>query len=412
MRVLVITETIPAPLDSGGRIRTFNTLRMLAGTHDIHLHAFIRQQSQRAHAAILAPYCRRVTLHHMPRSWPRECVAATRALTTGQPFILARHFSERALASMKIECDADQIDLLYCDHLSMVDYGRQLGRPFLYDAHNLEWKLVDRYASRLPWWSPRRVLARREARLLRGVETSAAGSACTVIALSEEDAQDIAALDPAARIAIVPIALDVAAIGARAATLPAPELLFVGGLHWPPNEQGVLWFLGKVWPMVRESVPAARLTVVGRATRRQRADLERHPGVRAVGAVQDVEPWFASGRALVVPLLAGGGVRVKILDAFARRLPVVSTSMGWEGIAVIPGRHLLSGDEPRDLAAAIVRVLTDDQLARRLADAAHAMVSERHSLESVRPRLLRALDAAVARKAPPGPTDVAVTRVS
>ena len=382
MRILLLTETIPAPLDSGGRIRTFNTIRLLAQAHEVHCHAFIREEGQRRHAAMLAPYCRTVTLHHRPSSLGREAAALSMALA-GAPFTLARHFDREAASALSQACERLQIDLVYCDHLSMVQYGQRLGRRFVYDAHNVESVLVARHASRASAWSPVRIAGSVEAARLRRAEARACLDASLVIALSDSDAAGLRTLAPGANVTTVPIAIDVASLDRPRDLVPAPHLLFIGGLHWPPNAQGLEWFVREVWPLVCARLPEARLTIVGRASLAQRAQLERHPGVRALGAVDDLDPVVGQGRALVAPLLAGGGVRVKILDAFARRLPVVATSVGWEGIDAEPGRHLLSADDPGALAGAVQAVLTDDALATRLSENGHALAVERYSLERV-----------------------------
>jgi glycosyltransferase involved in cell wall biosynthesis len=138
------------------------------------------------------------------------------------------------------------------------------------------------------------------------------------------------------------------------------------------------WLLDAVWPLVRRDLPTARLTIVGRGEAPLVARWGAAPGVRFTGWVESVEPWFAAARVMVAPLRSGSGMRVKILDALARGLPVVATSVGIEGIQATPGEHALVADTASDIAAATVRVLRDRALAERLSASARALALARY----------------------------------
>jgi polysaccharide biosynthesis protein PslH len=392
MRILFLTETIPAPLDSGGRIKTFHTLGILASQHHVECHAFIRDRSQRAHGALLADRTAALTLHEHGRSVAGEARDLARAVLTRRPFTLVRHDVPAVHRTLAAAVRRGRFDVVYCDHLSMVQYGASLGRPMLYDAHNVEWALIARHAE-----TERRLLApllRVEAERLREEERGALTDASLTLAVSEVDRRALLELSPSAQIRVIPIAVDVSAAPYRSAPAVTKDVVFVGGLHWPPNEAALDWFVAQVWPLVAQARPEARFFAVGRATPSQRERLETAPGVSVVGAVPDIEPWFARARALVVPLRSGSGMRVKVLDAFARGVPVVSTRLGWEGIDATPGEHLLSADLPDAFAAALLRVLDDPGLAGSLAAAARVRALERYDVTAIAPSLLDAVGAA------------------
>jgi len=392
MRILFLTETMPVPLDSGGRIKTFHTLDVLARRHDIDCHAFIRDAGQRQHATALERQCRRLTLHLRARSASREAAYALRALMTARPYTLVRHLDRVARRAITDRAHDERFDLVYCDHLSMVAYGHGLGIPVLYDAHNVEWELLRRHAATMPW--PARAVVRLEAHRVRGVEVRACRESSMVLAVSEVDAASLGDLVSSARIRVVPIAVNARSVLPASSPPPAPHVLFVGGLHWPPNATGLEWLLAEVWPHVRLAMPAARLFCVGRATPAQRSRLEASPGVSAIGHVDDIEPWFRQARVMAVPLRSGSGMRVKVLDAFARGLPVVATHVGCEGIDALVGRHLLAADQSRQFAAHLVTVLRDDALASSLASEARMLVLERYDIDAVAPLLLDAIETA------------------
>ena len=129
MRILFLTETIPFPLDSGGRIKSYHTLQSLAGAHEVHCHAFIRDESQRRHAPELARVCASVTLHARPRSAAGEARAFAHSLASGLPLTVTRHFDRAVLADLQRACRDRRFDAGYFDHLSMLEYARRLPHP-------------------------------------------------------------------------------------------------------------------------------------------------------------------------------------------------------------------------------------------------------------------------------------------
>jgi glycosyltransferase involved in cell wall biosynthesis len=212
-----------------------------------------------------------------------------------------------------------------------------------------------------------------------------------IFAVSKVDAITLETLAPGVPIVSVPIAVAAASLQPVPRLADAPEILFVGALDWPPNADAVNYFIGDIWPVVRSRVPDARFTVLGRGEAQMRARWGSDPSIRFTGWVESVEPWFGQSRAMVVPLRSGSGMRVKILDAFARGVPVVATSIGIEGIAAVDGRHALVGDSPEAFAAAAVRVLQDRAQAERLATAARALVLEQYDTSAVGTRQLESL---------------------
>ena len=264
MRILFLTETVPYPLDTGGRIKTFNTLRMLAGPHEVRLHAFIRDQAQRVHRGPLDALGVTTTLHLLARSVPGEAWFALRSLV-GAPYSVGRHFDAAVYRQVAADAATWRPDLVYCDHLSMAEYARRLDVPFVYDAHNVEYAILQRFAATRP--DPvTRAAAAIEWRRVRRYEAEVCRRSRLVFVVSDVDRQALAALagaggafrrgadrrrcDPAPR---------------RSTTLTRePRLLFLGGLHWPPNADALATFVRDIWPRVRAGRPDATLTSVGR----------------------------------------------------------------------------------------------------------------------------------------------------
>jgi glycosyltransferase involved in cell wall biosynthesis len=188
---------------------------------------------------------------------------------------------------------------------------------------------------------------------------------------------------PAARVRVVPNGVDAARLGEVA---PDPEpgaMVYPGALGYAANADAVGFFCREVLPRVRAAAPRARLVVTGRADGPARTALAGAAGVAFTGHVPDIRDVLARSQLCVVPLRVGGGTRLKILEAMAAGVPVLSTRKGAEGLAVVPGVHLLVADTPAELAAAALRLLGDGALRRELADRARALVRARYDWAAI-----------------------------
>ena len=179
--------------------------------------------------------------------------------------------------------------------------------------------------------------------------------------------------------AVIPIAVDPAAVHPVQRRNPF-RVTFLGGIHWPPNAEGVTWFSERVWPIVASAVPDAVFTVIGKGSPGR---LRRLPGVSVAGYVPDLGPLLAETAVFVVPLLTGAGMRVKILDAWCWGLPVVSTSIGAEGLAAAHGENILIADAPDAFAGHVVRILRDGREASRIGENGRATVEAQYDWRQV-----------------------------
>ncbi|MEZ4555387.1 MAG: glycosyltransferase family 4 protein [Caldilineaceae bacterium] len=163
----------------------------------------------------------------------------------------------------------------------------------------------------------------------------------------------------------------------------ARRVTFLGGLHYPPNAQGVRWFAEEIFPQVLAQVPDAVLTVIGK----QPPPLDGlgipAANLDVLGYVADPTPYLAETAAFIVPLLAGGGMRVKIVDGWTWGLPMVSTSVGAEGTAIAPGENILLAETPGEFAAATVRLLTYPDVGRRLCEAGRCTAEQAYGWRNV-----------------------------
>jgi glycosyltransferase involved in cell wall biosynthesis len=325
--------------------------------------------------------------------------SALRAASRREAYVMyRRHYHRQVAAAITATAAVRAPDVLYLDHLDSFVYPDCARALTVGDLHNVYSTLLARTADEQPSSIWRWYMA-REARLLALAEQRAAVRARLLLAVSSLDAahfSDIGATD----VAVVPNGVDCV----RYADLPVgreqspPVILFLGAMSWAPNASAAEFLAVHVLPRVRQVVPDARLQIVGREPSDRVKALAQCPGVEVTGAVKDVRPYLENASMLAVPLTAGGGTRLKILEAFAAGLPVVSTPVGCEGIDAENGRHLLVAD-PSDFVDAVARGLADRGMLSRLAAEARALARDRYDWDAIGRRASEAIVAARLRQA-------------
>jgi len=374
--LLAVTSQLPWPLDSGGHLRTFHLLRSLSSHVHVRLVAGVPPGQEGGVQAVRDAGIAVIPAYVSERQPLREGVRLAKAFAAGEPYVFYRRHDRRAVRQALTGAIADaRPDILYLDHLdSMLFSSLAGGSHIVADLHNVYSLLVERTAaehrSMIASW-----YLRRESRLLDAVERKAARDADLVMTVSDTEAAHFQKLG-ARRTCVVPNGVDCPyyeSLPLGRETPRAPIVLFVGGLSWAPNVSAVQFLARTVLPGLRVRYPEAVVRIVGRGEPATMSALAGLPGVQVTGSVPDVRPHLAEASVVAVPLESGGGTRLKILEAFAAGLPVVSTAVGCEGIAAAHGRHLVVAERD-DFAGAIVGLFADPGSGRRLATEARELV--------------------------------------
>jgi glycosyltransferase involved in cell wall biosynthesis len=368
------------PPDHGGGVRIFNLLRRIAGHCDLHLFVFIQADDDPAQRGALEPLARRVYFHR----WQP-------AFRPG--FLGIRPRSEQIFASAEAGRRIDEIvgcekiDILQLEYTEMGQYGlrRRPGLRVILTEHDIGFR--SRWRRRAAGFHLRYPADRRlgytfgdwmrQARY----ELTVAGRADQVHVMSGSDADYLAGYLPGGRrsIRVIPNGVDVDHYRPLKGREPDRRaLLFVGNFRHLPNRDALDYFFGEVWDRICERVPEARLTVVGAGTTDDFTSYGSRERVKVVGPVSDVLPYYQGHGALVVPIRAGSGTRLKILEAMACGLPVVSTALGAEGIDCAPGRHILIADGASAFAEAVQALAEDQDLWIRLAGEGRRLVEGKY----------------------------------
>jgi glycosyltransferase involved in cell wall biosynthesis len=379
MKVLLLTQVLPYPPDSGPKVKTYNVLKYLAQRHRVTLVSFVRGD-QSEHARRLEQYCQAVHTVPMERGAIRDAWHMVRSLVTGQPFMMLRD-DRKAMRDLIERLRAERhFDVVHADQLNMGQYAeRVLGAFKILDAHNALWLLYKRLWETM---SPglRKLLLGRDWRLLKAYEGRLVREFDAVLAVSHEDrtALQEAAGQPV-DIAVIPIAIDTDEVTIVERDAEPGHILHIGTMYWPPNIDGVLWFAHEVYPLIRQQRPDVYFDIVGARPPQEIVALNGdRTGINVLGYVADPTPYLRQAALMVVPLRAGGGMRVKILNAMAQGIPLVSTTLGCEGIEVVPGENILVADEPDALAGAVLHLLNDADLAARLAAEGRRLAEEKY----------------------------------
>ena len=392
----MLTQVLPYPPDSGPKVKTYNVIKYLARKHCVTLVSFVRgDQSERVRH--LERYCQAVHTVPIARGTVRDAWYMGLSFLTGQPFLMLRD-DLRAMRDLVDRLSDEQcFDVVHADQLNMGQYAERVPGVFkVLDLHNALWLLYKRLWETMSR-GVRRWLLCRDWRLLKSYEGRMVRQFDAVLAVRHEDKASLqAAAGKAVDIVVIPIAIDTDEV-AIVEREPAPtHILHIGTMYWPPNIDGVNWFIRDVYPLIRQGRPDVQFDVVGfRPPAEMVALNEAGLGINVTGYVADPTAFLEQAALMVVPLRAGGGMRVKILNALAQGIPIVSTTLGYEGIEVTPGRDILVGDTPEAFAAEVLRVLNDPVLGRRLSANGRTLAEELYDYRSA----CRPLDGVYARAA-------------
>ncbi len=395
-RILFLTQVLPYPLDSGPKIRAYYVLRHLARRHEVTLVSFVRADDRPEYVAYLERFCHAVHTVPMRRSRLRDARALLVAGLTRRPAIIVRDEIGQMHATLKRLVTEASPDVVHADQTSMAQYalyarsripnpGSRRTARLVLDAHNALYRIPERMSvhERNPL---KRLAFRREARALARYEAQAYQCFDHVVFVADEDRQVLQERTPTedARFTTIPICVDPEEKPLVERVQRPRAITHLGTMFWPPNVEGVLWFAQEVFPRVLAQVPEARFVVIGKDPPREvRALPQKAQDVEVTGYVPDPVAYLAETAAFIVPLHAAGGMRVKILDAWCWGVPIVSTSIGAEGIAVRDGEDILIADTPDTFAQAVVRVLKDPTLGERFRQNGRRWVEERYNWRRV-----------------------------
>lgn len=374
------------PLDTGGKIRSFNLVKELARNHEVTVFTFYGSHSNDSHKQ-LEQFFHRVVCVPIRLPEPRgvaEALDYARNLFSSRPYTLAKYcrplVAERLLELVRKE----NFDIILCDFLFSADvipWHWPCGKVLF--THNVEEQIWRRHfqVTRNPIW---KAVSWREHRTMRSAERHYVRLADHVLAVSENDRSYFATYAEAGKITVIPTGVDTDYFRPTTENDQYDVMMFTGSMDWLPNEDAIEYFAGNILPRIRTEIPTATLRVVGRRpSQRVRALASQTPGLEMVGEVPDIRPHVHNASIFVVPLRIGGGTRIKIFEAMAMGRVVVSTNVGAEGLPVRHNENIILADKPEDFARQVVELMRNPVRRMQINRAARALVEENYSWHSV-----------------------------
>jgi len=398
MRVLQFAPRVCWPLDTGAKLRNYHLARVLAQRAEVSLLAFAdhRPLSAESSSALERMYRQVIAI---PRDSAYTSTKIVRGLLGRTPLPVLNYTTSPMKRGLEHLLNEQDFDVIQFESIHLISYlaivrrasvreasVRKAGkRPVVVcDWHNVESELMQRYSQREPG-RLRRAYASRTARLMSEFEKHALRDFDAHIAVSQRDAERLRAINPDAHIFVIENGVDTdfySGLPANDESL-ARRIVFVGSMDYHANIDAAVNFAREVWPQLRARRPELIFTIVGKDPAPEVRELAQIPGVEVTGTVDDVRPFYRDASVAVVPLKVGGGSRLKILEAMAAGVPVVSTTLGAEGLEVLHDENILIADTSEQLVQAITSVVENRSRHDQLSAAGRELVSRRYDWSSL-----------------------------
>lgn len=382
-RVLFVAPRLPYPIDTGGKVRTYNILKRVAEHNRVILLTFAFSKDDEKNSEHIKQLGVEVVL--VPKRERLSFVDFLKAATAFSPISFQRYASKGMAKALQEILSHRSIDIVHFDHIHMAQYidavPKNLRRNtrLRIDEHNAEHIILKR-ASDTTDDLLLALVYMREARVMQRTEKALIAKADEVWCVSENDKRKLSFNSQrlAAKIRVVPNGVDLDMFKFAEYTGNEDYVLFFGSFDWKPNVDGAEFFLKDILPLVRAHKPDIKTLFIGRAVPRHLKKYEE-ARVRFLDAVEDIRPFIKGAALTVVPIRIGGGSRLKILEAMAIGRVVVSTTVGAEGIDYENGRDIVIADTPESFSVAVVKLLNNPDLLRQIGQNARRLIEEKYN---------------------------------
>ncbi len=384
MKILQLSPRVPYPLNEGGSISIFNITRQLSERGaEIYFVAVWESQISSCPTE-LANLCGDVLLTKTSGEYGIE--SAIRNLLSPVPINIQKYHSKSILNKIVGFIKDKQIDLIHVDHLHMAYYGLALKEildvPVVLREHNLELKIMERFSESSNNLALR-TYARIQARKFLKYEPAICSMMNKCIMITDQDRDRLLSMRKDVDTIVIPAGVDTDFFKPTDIEGEENTIAYIGSLDWLPNIDGLRWFVNEVMPIIVKSKPNVKLYVFGKSPSRDVERLNDGKNVFVKGFVKDVREVYKQARVMIVPLLAGSGIRIKILEAMAAGKAVVTTSIGCEGIKVAPGKNIMVADTPQAFADNVLHLLDDANLCKLIGIEAASFVGKEYSWNKI-----------------------------
>lgn len=381
MNILFLSQRVPYPPNKGDKLRSFNEIKYLSQQHRITLLSLSDNQADAQYADTLRQYCDTVDIVYQPPL--RSRLQTVAALASTRPLTLAHFYSPQLQALVNSKLHDKTFDLIFVYCSSMAQYVEQVRHiPLLIDFVDVDSEKWQQYAQYARF--PMNLIYRIESRRLRRYERRVIGLFRHGLLVSEKETADfrrlVADLD---KVSPLLNGVDTEQFTPGEEPCEPFSMVFTGAMDYFANVEAMLYFVREIVPLIKQQIPEARLYVVGSKPAQELLDLARqNPDIIVTGFVDKVQPYMHKAAVFVAPMRIARGVQNKILEGMAAGLPVVTSSLGFEGISAEPGRDLFVEDDPQRFADQVIRLMQDPKLRQSVSRHAREAVVRHYSWES------------------------------
>ena len=390
MKILFLSRWFPFPPNNGAKVRILNLLRVLAANHQITLLSFDDEPEEPSQNQGISSLCERIETIPWKEFEPNSAKSII-GLLSPKPRSVIDTFSPEMAQRIQNLLQEDDFDIIVASEIEMASYYPYFShRAAIFDEIEIGVPL-ERFSkaqttkSRLRYgftWFKHKYYLKR---LLENFPV------CTVTSKNERELLIESGIRKN-EISIIPNIVNWAEYQHLAGVEKSNSLIFTGSFRYEPNYEAMLWFLEKIFPLILEALPDTQLFITGD---HQNLPIPKIKNVTLTGFVDDIQTMIASAGVSIVPLLTGGGTRLKILEAMALHTPVVSTSKGAQGIDISPGENIIIADTPETFSTGVIEILTQPALGKALAESGSRLVQAEYSLEAITSKYERLLQKAI-----------------
>jgi len=399
MKILIVSSLFPLPIEAGGKVRLYNVIKNLSRDHSISLLSLISEDELKL-IPLMKQYCSIVET--VPVRFNENLLSKISSfqdlskvsyfmkrlmmVLSGHPYDITRwyfplfhHKFNRMIE--KNSFDLIKIELPFAEQYLNHNKLREKGiRTFLaeYEIRSVFFRrksATEKGLSKLVSYSLYKQMERYLRSVWRRVDT--------VVAVSEVDKRKILDLEPACNVIVVPNGVDISYFTPRRKRVCTNDILFIGEMRHIQNLDGISYFAEEIFPLILSDIPDATLTIVGSYMSKKVSALGKRKNIEVVGRVEDVRTPLSACDVMIVPVRISGGTRLRILEAMASGVPVVSTSIGSEGLDVSPDENIMIADDKHDFAERTLRLLKDDTLRKNISLKARKFVEKRYSWDKI-----------------------------
>lgn len=367
MNILFLSQRVPYPPNKGDKLRSFNEISFLSQKHRISLVCLADNAKDLKHAKELHSYCQSIDIVFLPKLQSK--LQSVLAIVTKKPLTLSYFFSRdlKAIVDRKLQEEKYDVIFVYCSSMAQyVEHVQYIPKVIDFvDVDSEKWSQYAMYAS-----FPMKYLYHLESRRLRNYEALIAESFQHSFFVSETETRDFKNLVSQSP-AVTPILNGVDCEMFKPAQEPynPHSLVFTGAMDYFANVEAVRFFAREILPLIIRNVPDVKFYVVGSNPAKEIVDLgKKHPNILVTGYVDSVRPYVVNSAVFVAPMRIARGVQNKILEAMAMGVPVVTTTLGFEGISARPGRDIFVEDLPESFAKQVIHLMQDNRLRREISE--------------------------------------------